>query len=76
MKLSEVFRKAAETAFKYPNIGWQDCLPWKDDEAKLYFQLWIGDEFGDPIEPRFGLDCDHRSTALCMAASIAESEGL
>ena len=75
MKLSEVFRKAAEEAFNCPKRGWYGCFPCRDEEAEFYFRWLIGDCYGEQSSPMFA-DVEHRSTALCMAASIAESEGL
>lgn len=75
MKLSEVFRKAAEEAFNYPGLSWYNCIPCRKEEAEFYFKWLIGNYCGEQALPMFA-DEQHRSTALCMAASIAESEGL
>lgn len=70
MKLSEVFRKAAEWA-SADRLG--NTPPMHHDDWSWFWMI-IGDDAG-----RYSvkwMEKEHWVLALCMAASIAESEGL
>jgi len=72
MKLSEVFRKAAETCHDTA-WGWIAATE-HDPLAAKYFEGLFLDDGCAYVE--FESNNDHRVLALCMAAAIAESEGL